>query len=193
MSRRMRWLAPLGGAVIAALGVAAVAGAYADGDGDGTNRAYAFAGGTTGPGCVETDPPFCHAFGHTYRILAVPRGERGRPWGVFERRNQGTGGIFSGRLACSNVNGNRAVVGGYVTASATPEFVGEPFLIYLEDNGPLGSASPDRISPLGILPPGDPLWALVPDQFPERCPSADGGAPGSFPLATGDVTVADRD
>jgi hypothetical protein len=188
----MRWLAPPVVAAIAALGIAALAGAQSHDD-DGTNGAYAFAGGTTGPGCVQTDPPFCVPFTYTYRILAVPRGESGLPWGVFQRRNHGTGGIFTGRLTCTTVEGNRAVVGGYVTSSATPEFVAEPFLIYVEDNGPLGSDSQDRISPLGVLPPRDPLWALVPARFPQECPSADGTAFGYFPLASGDVTVADRD
>jgi hypothetical protein len=192
MSLRMRWLAPLVGAAIAALGIAAIAGAQLD-DADGTNGAYAFAGGTTGPGCVQTGPPFCVPFSYTYRLLAVPRGESGLPWGVFQRRNQGTGGIFTGRLTCTTVEGNRAAVGGYVISSGTPAFDGEPFLIYLQDNGPLGSASPDRISPLGVLPPGDPLLSLVPERFPQECPSADGTAFGYFPLESGDVTVADRD
>ena len=192
MSVRMRVLAPFVGAAVAALGVATIGAAQSQDD-DGTNGAYAFAGGTTGPGCVPTDPPFCHQFGHTYRILAVSRGEEGIPWGVFQRRNQGTGGVFTGRLTCSTIEGHRAVIGGYVTSSATPEFVGVPFLIYLEDNGSLGSSSPDRISPLAVLPPGDPFWAVVPQRFPRVCPSADGTNFGYFPLASGDVTVVDAE
>lgn len=53
----MRRLTPLIGAAVAALRFSTIARAQADGDNDGTNRAYAFAGGTTGPGCGVRLPP----------------------------------------------------------------------------------------------------------------------------------------
>jgi hypothetical protein len=192
MSVRMRFLAPLVGAVVAALGVATIAAAQSALDDDGTNRSYAFVGGTTEPGCTTGGPTLCVPFTYTFRLLAVPNGEEGKPWGLFQRRNHGTGGIYTGRIACTTIEGNRAVIGGYLTASAVPEFLGEPFIVYVEDGGPLGSSSPDRISLLAALPPGDPDLALVPERFPRVCPSVDSNPYGWLPIATGDVTVSER-
>ena len=76
-------------------------------------------------------------------------------------------------------------------AATSPEFAGEPFVIYVEDNGPLGSPFTDRISPLVALPPGDLGLPFMPERFPRVCPSAGSNTYGSFSLATGDVTVSD--
>lgn len=81
------------------------------------------------------------------------------------------------------VAGGRAAVGGIETVPS-----GDPFLLYVEDRGPIGSAVPDRISPLAILPEGDPDRSLLPPDFPRTCPSPD-SINGYLPLTSGDISV----
>ncbi|HET8652787.1 MAG TPA: hypothetical protein VFM13_09470 [Gaiellaceae bacterium] len=91
-----------------------------------------------------------------------------------------------------DVEGTRASIGGFFTQVATqPGFgVGDPFVFYIEDNGALGSATPDRVSALAALPENDPDRPLMPAGFPYVCPSAD-SLYGYAPLNSGDITVTD--
>lgn len=189
---RLRLLGALAGALVAGLSVATIATARGFDDDDGPRaRAYAFGVGNFGPGCWETHAgPFCTPFNYTVRLLGVRRGRSGHAWGEFERRNNVTGGRLTGRVTCMSVSGNRASVGGFFTPTSGA-FPGDPFLIYVEDNGTLGTATPDQVSALVALPPGDPDLPLMPAGFPRVCPSAD-SLYGYMPLTSGDITVADR-
>lgn len=185
---RLRLLAAVAGALIAGLAVATVAGASRSEDDDRPKtRAHAFGAGNFGPACWQTHGgPFCAPYDYSFRLLSVRRAN-GRAWGIFERRNNDLGGIFTGRVTCMTVEGNRAAVGGILGATG-PAFPGEPFLIYVEDNGPLGSPTPDQISALVVLPEGDPDRPLMPARFPRVCPSAN-SLYGYAPLTAGDITV----
>lgn len=189
---RLRLLAALAGALVAGLTVATIATARGFDDDDGPRaRAYTFGVGTFGPGCWETHAgPFCTPFNYTVRLLGVRRGRGGRAWGEFERRNNVTGGRLTGRVTCMSVLGNRASIGGFFTPTSAA-FPGDPFLIYVEDNGTLGTATPDQVSALVALPPGDPDLPLMPARFPRVCPSTD-SLYGYLPLTSGDITVAER-
>lgn len=94
---RIRSVAALGGAFVAALAVALLAATAFAGSAAGgarQHRSYAFGVGTHGPGCAQDVPPprvpFCYAVSLTYRLLAVQRGQ-GHAWGVFSRFNHGNG------------------------------------------------------------------------------------------------------
>ena len=141
---RIRLLAALAGALLAGLAVATIAGA--DGfDHDGPPASSCLGVGNFGPGCWQTDAgPFCVPFNYTARLLGVQLGESHRAWGVFERRNNVTGGAFTGVVTCMSISGNRASVGGLLTGQAS----GSPFLVYVEDNGTLGTTTPDQVSAL---------------------------------------------
>lgn len=187
---RLRLLAAIAGALVAGLSVATIAAARTDGD-DGLRRSrnYAFGVGTFGPACWQTHGgPFCAPFNYTVRLLGVQHGNR-RAWGLFERRNNVTGGKLSGPVTCITVDGNRASIGGFFTGPGN--IPGDPYVFYVEDNGPPGSATPDQVSALAALPEGDPDRPLMPDRFPYVCPSAD-SIYGYAPLTSGDITVADQ-
>ena len=187
---RIRVIAAVLGAVSAGLAVATIAGATAvEDDGAPASYEYTFGAGTFGPACWQTHGgPFCAPFSYTFRLLGVGTGSA-PPWGVFERRNHTTGGILRGRVTCMTVEGNRAAIGGvFQTTSALP---GDPFIVYVEDNGPLGSPVGDRISALAALPEGDPDRPLMPERFPSECPSAD-SIYGYTHLTSGEITVSSR-
>ena len=185
---RIRLLAAVAGALVAGLSVATVAGAARSEDDERPKtRTHAFGAGTFGPACWDTiHVPFCPPFSYEFRMLGVRRAN-GRAWGVFERRNRNTGFVHTGRVTCMSVEGSRAAIGGRLSLSH-PQFPGEPFIIWVEDNGPLGSPTPDRISALGILPEGDPDLPLMPERFPRVCPSPE-SLYGYAPLTAGDITV----
>ena len=191
----LRLLATLAGALIAGLSLATIAAARFDEDGPlAGNRELAFGAGAFGPGCWQTHGgPFCTPNNYTARLLAVRHGIAGSVSGEFQRRNHVNGGSLGGRVTCMAVAGNRAAIGGFLAekTSAQPGFdVGDPFLLYVEDNGPIVASTPDRISGLAVLPEGDPDLAFVPDAFPWVCPSAD-SIYGYMPLSSGDITVGD--
>jgi hypothetical protein len=190
---RFRLLAALAGALFAGLSVATIAAArISDDDGAPPAYVYTFGAGDFGPACWQTHSgPFCAPFDYSFRLLGIRPGA-GSPWGIFERRNNDTGGVFRGRVTCMTVEGNHASIGGILTATpGQPGIVdGDPFIIYVEDNGPVGSPTRDQISVLAILPANDPDRPLMPERFPEVCPSAD-SLYGYAPLTSGDITVAD--
>ena len=191
---RIRLLAALTGALLAGLSLSAIAAAYNfDGDSGGGPHGYAFGVGTYGPACWQTHGgPFCTPFDYTSRVLAVQQGIH-QAWGTFERRNNVTGGVFAGTVTCTTIDHNRASIGGILTKEpgAQPGIsVGMPYVIYVEDNGTVGSSAPDQISALSILPADDPDRPLMPAGFPYVCPAAD-SIYGYAPLTSGDITVED--
>jgi hypothetical protein len=190
---RIRLLAAIARALLAGLAVATIAGAQPFDDDDGPPaRDYAFGAGSFGPGCWETHSgPFCTTNNYTARLLGVRHGPGGRAWGEFQRRNHVGGGSLAGRVMCMNIEEDRASIGGFLTVAATPQpgiETGDPFLLYVEDNGEIVAATPDRISALVTLPEGDPDRPLMPAGFPYVCPSAD-SLYGYRPLTSGDITV----
>jgi hypothetical protein len=192
---RIRLLALVIGAVL--LGLAAAAIATAGGEESATpGHNHAFGAGTFGPGCVVTHAgPFCTQFNYTVRLLGIQSGNGGEARGVMERRNNVNGGTFLGRVTCMTVDGNRAAIGGFFTRTPGQPGIsdGDPFLLYVSDNGTLDGADgsdPDGISPLVALPVGDPDRELMPERFPEVCPAAD-SIYDYFPLTAGDITASD--
>jgi hypothetical protein len=187
---RLRLLAAVLGALVAGLSVATIAGATSSEDAQSSTRSNTFGVGNFGPGCWASEgaPPFCVPYNYTARLLAVQRGESPGAWGVFERRNNVTGGRLVGRVTCVTIEGNRASIGGILEPPSV-QFPGEPFVIWVEDNGTLGTGTSDQISALVVLPPDDPAWASMPATFPQVCPSADSQS-GYLPLTSGDITVA---
>jgi hypothetical protein len=187
---RIRLLSAIAGALAAGLSVATIA--AATGGGVERVRDYTFGVGNFGPACWQTHGgQFCSPFNFTSRILAVQQGNQ-RAWGQFERHNNVNGGTFFGPVACITVDGNRAAIGGVLTEEPGQPGIsaGDPYVIYVEDNGPPGGSSADQISVLAVLPPGDPDLALMPTEFPNVCPSAD-SIFGYAPLTSGDITVSE--
>lgn len=177
-------------AVASGFSVAATAGTSID---ESDLHDYSFGVGSIGPGCQVPPPPrdtFCTPFSYTYRLLAVSRFIGDRAWGTMERRNNETGGTFAGPVRCLKVAGNRAAIGGILNQTPNGQNIGVPFLVYVVDNGPLGSPVPDQASFLAIYPPEDPDLPALPADFPRRCPSAD-SIYGTMPLTSGDVTVTE--
>jgi hypothetical protein len=185
---RLRLFGAIMGALVAGLSVATIAGAVSSEDLQPSARTNTFGVGSFGPGCWQTHSgPFCTPFNYTIRLLGVQQGVSPGAWGVFERRNNVTGGKLVGRVTCMTIDGNRASIGGILGPSSV-QFPGEPFVIWVEDNGTLGTGTPDQISALVVLPPDDPAWASMPATFPQVCPSADSQS-GYLPLTSGDITV----
>ena len=187
---RIRLLGAIAGALAAGLSVATIA--AATGGGPQLARDYTYGVGNYGPACWQTHGgPFCSPFHFTSRLLAVQQGNQ-RAWGQFERHNNDNGGTFFGPVTCVTVDGNRAAIGGVLTeAPGQPGIsVGDPYIVYVEDNGRPGSTSADEISVLAILPEGDPDRPLMPPGFPDVCPSAD-SIYGYAPLTSGDITVTE--
>jgi len=90
-------------------------------------------------------------------------------------------------IACLNVEGNHAVIGGLDPA-------GTPYVQYFDDRSTAGKAPSDRITPvLGMS--AEDAARLMPKQFPDLCPSA---VPSSefgdvwATLEAGDVAVVDH-
>jgi hypothetical protein len=188
---RIRFFGALVGALTAGLAIATIA--TGGGNTATPGNDHAFGAGTFGPACWQTHAgPFCTPFNYTFRLLGVSRGEGGRAGGVFERRNNVTGGVLHGDVTCMEVEGNRASIGGYLTPTAGA-FQGDPFVVYVEDSGTLAAddgSTPDQISALAALPSGDPDLPLMPEGFPAVCPVAD-SIYGYAPLTAGDITVSD--
>lgn len=192
---RIRFLGAVIGALVAGLAVATIAAGNGN-DSATPGRDHAFGAGTFGPGCWQTHGgPFCTSFNYTVRLLGISQGESDRARGVMERRNNVLNGTFRGDVTCMRVEGNRASVGGFLTLTPGQPSIaeGDPFLVYVEDNGTLDGSDgsvPDQISALVVLPAGDPDLPLMPERFPSVCPAAD-SLYGYLPLTAGDITISD--
>jgi hypothetical protein len=151
---------------------------------DAQTRLYG--GGGTDPGCFVPDIGFCRT-GPT--DISVDAHATGNGQAAYGNLNGRAGGRE--RVTCLAVDGNKASVGGVITADANPAAVGALFLMFFVDNGASGV---DLASPLYNAPAGAGNW---PAGFPYVCPSPDTGAPSfgllpSFiPIVRGDIIVQD--
>jgi hypothetical protein len=136
-------------AALAMLMAPAIAGADDDDDDDGGGGDRAF--------CAPAGPPVpeqCHLFfGFTrfdFDASSGPLGEN--PSGAFRYDEGGLGFFFEGQVTCLQVTGNRASIGGTVTAS---NFLpgGSGFAFTAVDNTPV---APDQMSTGTELPAGPP-------------------------------------
>jgi hypothetical protein len=138
--------------------------------------------GSYGPGCTVGGATVACDDRHLEFDLAAASGPIGAGlpvFGLFERRNPSTGGVFDGTVTCIKVAGSHAAVGGYVTRPF-PELQ-TPFLVYVSDNGLPDGA--DGISQFFIFGPGEELPVAG---FPSTCPSPPAPA-GYFPLTSGSI------
>jgi len=141
------------GAVLAALAMLmapTLAGADDDDDDDG-------GGGGDRAFCAPAGPPEpeqCHLFfGFTrldFDASSGPLGEN--PSGAFRYDEGGLGFFFEGQVTCLQVTGNRAAIGGTVTASNFLP-IGSGFAFQAVDNTP---GPPDTMSFGTRLPAGPP-------------------------------------
>lgn len=193
----MRFVLAAAAAAVLAGATAAVAAAPAFDKAEGA--------GTYGPGCfttapIVTDPgTFCFGFERRFSFSAQQLGFGGRANGFYthERTNPSGGNRFTARVTCLNVAGNAAVFGGVVTAglpqpNGEPS-VGEPFVVWVVDNGNASDGDPpDLISPFAFFPDDDPDRHLVPTALPNVCPQPTPSLYGYLPLTSGNIVVDDR-
>lgn len=96
-----------------------------------------------------------------------------------------------GDVTCMNVDGNIAIVGGWVKDSERPDLVGLAFLTYVRDNGTPASGGQDDAS-VSYFAGTTGLDGDFPTSFPRTCP-ADANAFADEPpiwfSLTGDVVV----
>src|SRR5438105_1363522 len=52
---------------------------------------------------------------------------------------------FTGEVTCLRVDGNRAVIGGIIRHSSSPDLEGTTYFAAVEDNGNPSDATPDRV------------------------------------------------
>lgn len=97
------------------------------------------------------------------------------------------GGTRAGRvrITCMTVVGNRAVIGGFITADTThPEFVGDELEFYVIDNGGPGNAPLDKMSANEVSTPD----AFTPG-FPSNCGPPTSTFTGYTDVHAGDVSI----
>lgn len=75
------------------------------------------------------------------------------------------GGESRGRVTCLNVIGNAAVFGGFLETGSP----GQPFFVWVIDNGPPGSSPPDLMSLFWVTPFVEEVVAIPPGA-PFLCP-----------------------
>ena len=172
--------------------VAVVAGLVAAGTASAVLPTVQVRGGTE-PGCpIDAASPYsaCQQLPHRFAYWASPIGVGQGAKGVFLEQPLLNGVPTTtrrGAVRCLNVVGNTAVIGGIFTA---PLYAyGIPFAMYVVDNGPPGSATPDLEGELGAFPPGDPDWIFLPPSFPKACPAPTPSIYGYLPFSSGDAIV----
>jgi hypothetical protein len=149
--------------------------------------------GMTQPGCpIDAVSPYaiCLQLPHRFTYWATPTGVGQRAKGLFLEQPLLNGlptTTRRGVVRCLNVVGNAAVIGGRFTAPLS--LYGLPFAMYVVDNGPPGSATPDLEGELGAFPPGDPDWIFLPASFPKACPAPTPSIYGYLPFSSGDAIV----
>jgi hypothetical protein len=147
---------------------------------------HVYGGGEFGPGCFGTSGV---CFGAP-RAFAIDVHGDGRNFAIGTLE-YGVPGVSSSKvkISCATVAGNRVVVGGIITESTNPAFVGAAAALYLVDNGTVASATPDQSSPIFIGTPG--ATGDFPATFPAVClpPSGTPEAPAIFQDVHGDVVI----
>lgn len=176
--------------VLAALGGLLIAGAaWSAAGGDGPRQDRLAGGGIFGPGCTDGPMPFCLAAARSVSIDAASNPEGGGAYGTYYSGRQGSGftGLV-GRVTCLEVDGDSAVVGGWIVdpAPGAPDV----FFIYMQDLGTAGSAVGDRASANFVDFSTSPD---LPAGFPRECTPLDNNAfgRGYFTLTGGDVQITD--
>jgi hypothetical protein len=123
----------------------------------------------------------------------------GHATGMFRFGNSGLG--ISGVATCGDVAGGVAVIGGRISSTTEPGYVGGNFLMWFIDNGAtvFGSWGPDQVSLLdvggGTSATEFGSYPDLPEDFPAHCPPAVGAgfdqvvADGSIRTVLGDVIV----
>jgi hypothetical protein len=101
------------------------------------------------------------------------------------------GHVRQEQVTCLSVSGNKATIGGIITASSSdPSFVGFFFVWVVQDNGSPLSGTPDAAAFQVFRPTNDPAW---PGGFPYVCPLPDDVIStfglDLFPLSGGDIVV----
>ena len=123
----------------------------------------------------------------------------GRAIGTFRFGNASLD--IGGLVTCGDVAGGVAVLGGRITSTTEPAYVGGNFLMWFIDNGPttFGNWGPDEVSLLdvggGTSATEFGSYPDLPEDFPASCPPATGTgfdqvvADGSIRTVLGGVTV----
>jgi hypothetical protein len=148
--------------------------------------AHAAAGtGAFGPGCTTGgDEALCDSRSFVFHLAAISGFSGTSAFGYFDRTNVANGNTFAGAVTCLSVSAHQAAVGGFVTRTPGGSGAGVPFLVYVLDNGRLGGALADGISPFAIVGPEETPVA----GFPYVCPSP--ASPlGYHSLTSGDIVV----
>jgi hypothetical protein len=146
-----------------------------------------YGGGEFGPGCFTGDTGLCFPDKRSLAVDAHVDGNgNGAAYGSLEYGSPGKTDTLV-RITCVNVNGNSAILGGIVTESWNPAFVGLAVIYYVVDNGSVDSATPDQASPANLDPIGAADW---PADFPYTCPSTPPpAAPAVYQDLRGDIVV----
>jgi hypothetical protein len=114
----------------------------------------------------------------TYQLQTSAQLGAGHATGTFRFGNESLD--IRGGVTCGSVAGHIAVIGGRVSTTTDPDYVGGYFLMWFIDNGPLsfGSWGPDEVSTLDV---GGGTSAVefgaypdLPADFPTHCPPAAG-------------------
>lgn len=178
---KLRFIATTAGALLATIALAATSLASGASEGNGADRLF-------GGGRFQVD------FDLGPGELALPRDISVQATGFNARGGSGTRHYGDPNRAepapavgvsCLNVEGNRAVIGALAAGTLGVQ--------YFEDNGSPGPDIADRISPVLILTTAENL-ALMPQNFPQTCPSATPPAEFGEPrvnLESGDIAVVD--
>jgi hypothetical protein len=184
----------LAAAVVVALGAAGIALSNAPGS-QPEDRVY---------GGAHSEGPTSGGFPLLPRDASIDAHslKNGKAYGAFRAgRNAAAEFLLEARITCVSAVGNKALVGGIITAdNFPPPVVGEDFLWYAIDNGGPGGTSPDRESAIwrdadGSLGQGS-FPTTFPADWPNTCPAADAAIAGDTTLGHravqgGDLVVID--
>lgn len=107
-------------------------------------------------------PLFCSPFARDFSVEVQALGRSGTATGTLRFGWNGTAFTTQTNVTCMTVEGNKAVIGGYITQR---QFAGDPMLWYVIDNGGPGGGAYDQASPRTIFESADSL----PAGFPKNC------------------------
>lgn len=113
-----------------------------------------------------------------FQLAASAQFGAGQPMGTFRFGNAELD--VKGNVTCGKVAGNIAVIGGRISSTTNPDYVGGNFLMWFIDNGAtvFGNWGPDQVTLLDVgggtsaTPFG--VYPDLPTDFPVHCPPAAG-------------------
>lgn len=135
-----------------------------------------------GSGAYIFSTPFVVPRERTFDFSAIDKGSK-KATGFLRQDDARFDLHWVGDVTCLNVLGNLAVFGGVLT-TAPFGATGQPFVVWVADNGPPDSGL-DGYSSVYLPDPGD-----VPADFPASCPEPVSPI-GYFPVLSGDIVVND--